>query len=337
MGAPTRVGRCSGARTYGRSRSMPTDRVAASILSYLVNRMGPKSTCRRRQTIEHVRAKMPHVSERRACRVLNQRRATQRHTPQVANDEAPLTNRIVEMACEYGRYGYRRVTALLRQEGWQVNHKRVERIWRREGLKVPQKQPKRGRLWFNDGSCIRLRPQYPDHVWAYDFVSVRTHDGRPLRLLVIVDEHTRECLSIDIARRLNSEDVLERLAWLFVTRGVPEHIRSDNGPEFTAEAVRAWLKWVGVRTLFIEPGSPWENGYVESFNGKLRDELLTREIFYTLTGPKCSSNDGVTSTTRCGRIARWTTNPRHRRRTSPLSRAPLRSARLKGLAHRSKD
>ncbi len=229
---------------------------------------------------------MPHVSERRACRVLNQPRATQRYEPKVSNDEAALTKRIIEMACEYGRYGYRRVTALLRQEGWQVNHKRVERIWRHEGLKVPQKQPRRGRLWLNDGSCIRLRPQYPDHVWAYDFVSVRTHDGRPLRLLVIVDEHTRECLAIDVARRLNSEDVLEQLAWLFVIRGVPEHIRSDNVPEFTAEAVRDWLKRVGVRTLFIEPGSPWENGYVESFNGKLRDELLNREIFYTLTEAK---------------------------------------------------
>ncbi len=229
---------------------------------------------------------MPQVSERRACRVLNQPRATQRYEPKVASDEAALTKRIIEMACKYGRYGYRRVTALLRQEGWLVNHKRVERIWRREGLTVPQKQPRRGRLWLNDGSCIRLRPQYRDHVWAYDFVSIRTHDGRPLRLLVIVDEHTRECLSIDVARRLNSEDVLERLVWLFVTRGVPEHIRSDNGPEFTAEAVRAWLKRVGVRTLFIEPGSPWENGYVESLNGKLRDELLNREIFYTLTEAK---------------------------------------------------
>ncbi len=226
------------------------------------------------------------MSERRACRVLNQPRATQRYEPKVSNDEAALTKRIIEVACEYGRYGYRRVTALLRQEGWHVNHKRVERIWRREGLKVPQKQPRRGRLWLNDGSCIRLRPQYRDHVWAYDFVSVRTHDGRPLRLLVIVDEHTRECLAIDVARRLNSEDVLEQLAWLFVIRGVPEHIRSDNGPEFTAEAVRDWLKRVGVRTLFIEPGSPWENGYVESFNGKLRDELLNREIFYTLTEAK---------------------------------------------------
>jgi transposase InsO family protein len=192
----------------------------------------------------------------------------------------------VELASEYGRYGYRRITALLRQEGWRVNHKRVERLWRREGLKVPAKQPKRGRLWLNDGSCVRLRSSWKDHVWAYDFVHARTHDGRPLRLLTLVDEYTRECLAIDVARRLTSEDVLERLTDLFIRRGVPDHIRSDNGAEFTCKAVRSWLEKVGVRTLFIEPGSPWENGYIESFNGKLRDELLNGEIFYTLLEAK---------------------------------------------------
>ena len=172
---------------------------------------------------------------------------------------------IVWLACEYGRYGYRRITALLHWEGWRVNHKRVERIWRDEGLKVPKKQPKRRRLWFNDGSCIRLRPTHRDHVWSYDFVADRTSDGRPIRMLTIVDEFTRECLAIDVAKRLTSEDVLERLSDLFVHRGVPEHIRSDNGSEFTAKCVREWLGRVGVKTLFIEPGSPWENGYVESF------------------------------------------------------------------------
>jgi transposase InsO family protein len=175
---------------------------------------------------------------------------------------------------------------MLRGEGWRVNHKRVQRIWRQEGLKVPRKQPKRARLWLNDGSCVRLRPERRDHVWAYDFVLDRTHDGRPIRMLAIVDEFTRECLAIDVARRLNSEDVLERLAWLFATRGVPKYLRSDNGPEFTARAVREWIRRVGAATLFIEPGSPWENGYVESFNGKLRDELLNREIFYSLTEAK---------------------------------------------------
>ena len=189
---------------------------------------------------------------------------------------------MTELATQYGRYGYRRITALLRREGWRVNHKRIERLWRREGLKVPHKQPKRGRLWLNDGSCLRLRTERRDRVWAYDFVHERTHDGKALRLLTIVDEYTRQCLAIDVARRLNSDNVLERLADLFVNRTVPDHIRSDNGPEFTAQAVRDWLGRIGVKTLFIEPGSPWENGYVESFNGKLRDELLNREIFYTL-------------------------------------------------------
>lgn len=226
------------------------------------------------------------VSERRACRVLGQTRATQRYAPLPRSDEEPLTARIVELAGTYGRYGYRRVTAMLQHEAWTVNHKRVERIWRRCGLRVPKRQPKRGRLWFNDGSCVRLRPERKDHVWAYDFVTGRTHDGRAFKMLVIVDEYTRECLSIDAARNLTGDDVLERLTWLMVTRGVPDHIRSDNGPEFTARAVREWLGKVGVRTLFIEPGSPWENGYVESFNGKLRDELLNREIFYTLAEAK---------------------------------------------------
>jgi putative transposase len=175
---------------------------------------------------------------------------------------------------------------MLRAEGWRVNHKRVERIWRQEGLKVPRKQPKRGRLWLADGSCVRHRPEYRNHVWSYDFLHERTRDGRPLRMLVILDEYTRECLAIKVGRRLNSQDVLACLGDLFVRRGTPEYIRSDNGSEFTAEAVRQWLERVDVQTLFIEPGSPWENGYVESFNGKLRDELLNREIFYTLLEAK---------------------------------------------------
>jgi len=163
-----------------------------------------------------------------------------------------------------------------------VNHKRVERIWRQAGLKVPAKQPRRGRLWLTNGSCVRLRPAWPNHVWAYDFVATRTQDGRPLRLLTILDEYTRECLAIEVARRLRADDVLHRLAALFVQRGVPAYLRSDNGPEFTAQAVRGWLGRVGATTLYIEPGSPWENGYIESFNGKLRDECLNGELFYTL-------------------------------------------------------
>jgi putative transposase len=197
--------------------------------------------------------------------------------------ELRLTKRITELACEYGRYGYRRITALLRHEGFRVNHKRVERIWRREGLKVPARQPKRGRLWFNDGSCVRKRAEYPNHLWSYDFVYERTHDNRPLRILTVVDEYTRECLALKTGRKLTAEDVIHTLADLFIERGAPMYLRSDNGPEFTATAVRKWLARLSVQTLFIEPGCPWENGYVESFNGKLRDELLNREIFYTLT------------------------------------------------------
>lgn len=197
-----------------------------------------------------------------------------------------MTRTIILLAAKFGRYGYRRITALLRQAGWRVNHKRVERIWRQEGLRVPQKQPKRGRLWLNDGSCVRLRACWRNHVWSYDFVADQTHDGRPLRLLVVVEEYTRECLAIVVERRLQSVNVLESLGDLFVERGVPEYIRSDNGSEFTAQLVREWLDRTGVKTLYIEPGSPWENGYCESFNGKLRDECLKGEVFYTLAEAK---------------------------------------------------
>ena len=223
------------------------------------------------------------VSERRACTALGQARKTQRRIPSTMDEEARLVARIIELATRYGRYGYRRITAMLRQEGWLVNHKRVERIWRIEGLKVPQKQPKRSRLWLNDGSCIRLRPLYKDHVWSYDFVMARTSDGRAFRILNIMDEYTRECLVMLVRRRITSQDVIDQLFQLIIFRGIPQHIRSDNGPEFTAKVVRKWLNSLGVKTLFIEPGSPWENGYIESFNGKLRDELLNREIFTTLT------------------------------------------------------
>lgn len=197
-------------------------------------------------------------------------------------DEAGLTADIIELATRYGRYGYRRITALLQASGWVVNVKRVERIWRREGLKVPSKQPKKGRLWFNGGSCLRLRPEHPNHVWSYDFVEDRTHNGRKFRMLNVIDEFTRECLAIRIDRKLNSTAVIDVLTDLFVLRGVPSHIRSDNGPEFIAKAVRDWITAVGARTAFIAPGSPWENGYCESFNSKLRDELLDGEIFYSL-------------------------------------------------------
>jgi putative transposase len=231
--------------------------------------------------VDQVRAALG-VSERRACRVIGQPRSTQRREAVTPEDEARLVADIVALATTYGRYGYRRVTALLRQAGWVVNAKRVERIWRREGLKVPRKQPKRGRLWLGDGSCLRLRPERPNHVWAYDFVEDRTHDRRKFRMLTVVDEFTRESLAIRVDRKLNSTAVIETLAELMLERGTPGHIRSDNGPEFVAKAVRDWIAAVGAKTAYIEPGSPWENGYVESFNAKLRDELLDGEIFYSL-------------------------------------------------------
>ena len=223
-----------------------------------------------------------NVSERRACAALGQHRSTQRKLPRGRDDEARLTADTIALARQYGRYGYRKITGLLGQAGWLVNHKRVERIWRREGLKVPQKQPKRGRLWLADGSCIRLRPEHRNHVWSYDFVEDRTHDRRRYRMLNVIDEFTHECLAIRVARKLKAIDVIDVLADLFILRGIPGHIRSDNGPEFVARAVREWITTVGAKTAYIEPGSPWENGYVESFNARLRDELLNGEIFYTL-------------------------------------------------------
>ena len=226
------------------------------------------------------------VSERRSCRVIGQHRSTQRKWPQEKVDEELLTRDIIKLAREYGRYGYRRIAVLLKNTGWQVNTKRVERIWRREGLKVPMKQPKRGRLWFNDGSCVRLRALRANHVWSYDFVHDRTYDGKAFRTLNILDEYTRECLAIRVDRKLNSQNVLDVLTDLFIIRGSPEYIRSDNGPEFVAKSLRNWISAVGAKTAYIEPGSPWENGYCESFNARFRDEFLNGEIFYTLKEAK---------------------------------------------------
>ncbi len=197
---------------------------------------------------------------------MNQPRATQRYRPTARADEDRLTEAIVALASEYGRYGYRRIAGMLREEGWHVGRDRVERIWRREGLKVPAwHKPRRG-LWLNDGSCIRLRPELRNHVWSYDF-----DEARSLRLLTLIDEYSRECLAIRVARRLNSFHVIETLGEAMLQHGTPERVRSDNGAE-TA----------GTRAMYIEPGSPWENGYCESFNGKLRDECLNGEIFYSL-------------------------------------------------------
>ena len=214
--------------------------------------------------------------------MLGQHRSTQRKPPRGRADEDVLTRTIIGLASRFGRYGYRRIHWLLEQDGWTVSLKRVKRIWRREGLKVPQKQPKRGRLWLNDGSCVRLRPEYRNHVWSYDFVHCRTDDGKVFRTLNILDEFSRECLAIKVDRNINATSVVDALSDLFILRGVPAYIRSDNGPEFVAQTVRDWIAAVGASTAYIEPGSPWENGYCESFNARFRDELLNGEIFYSL-------------------------------------------------------
>jgi transposase InsO family protein len=222
------------------------------------------------------------LSERHACRLLGQWRGTQRYITTQRDDEDALTRAILQLASQYGRYGYRRITVLLQRAGWDVGRDRVQRIWRREGLRVPEKQKPRGRLWLNDGFCVRLRPEHENHVWSYDFVSSFTHDGRTLRVLTLMDEFTRQCLALRVARRLNRYDLIETLADVMLIHGVPEHIRSDHGPEFVAQKLRNWLSAVGAKTLYIEPGSPWENGTCESFNGKFRDECLNGEIFYSL-------------------------------------------------------
>lgn len=222
------------------------------------------------------------TSERRACKALGVLRSVQRYKKRKPDDEGLLRKDITRLALKYGRYGYKRITALLRTEGWQVNHKRVERIWREEGLKVPKRQKKRGRLYLNDGSAIRLRPCWLNHVWSYDFVAERLSNGKKIRILTVIDEYTRQCLSIRVGYALKSDDVLDVISDLFIAHGIPDHIRSDNGSEFTAKTLKDWLYKLGIKTAYIEPGSPWENGYNESFNGRLRDELLNGEVFYTL-------------------------------------------------------
>lgn len=222
------------------------------------------------------------MSERRACKVIGQARTTQRYQPKPNAEKECIKERVIELAEEYGRYGYRTITDLLNNEGWVIGKDAVYTIWREEGLQVPHKQPKRGRLWLADGSCIRLRPEYPNHVWSYDFVHDRTYDGKPYKILNIIDEYTKESLAAFVKRKINSQDVILVLAELFLLRGIPKHIRSDNGPEFIAKKLVKWLKDLEVGPLFIQPGSPWENGYVESFNGKMRDQFLNGEIFYSL-------------------------------------------------------
>ena len=241
--------------------------------------MSPSRKCRAVRDLEEEFA----VSERRACQVLDQPRASQRYEAKPRDDEGALVTRILELAREHPRYGYRFITAKLRQEGWPVNRKRVYRLWRREGLKVPQKKRKRRRLGSSENACHRRRAAHMNDVWCWDFIFDRTISGSPLKWLSIEDEFTRECLCLKVDRSITSEDVIDTLAELLAMRGVPGHIRSDNGPEFIAQAIRRWLEQVEVKTLYIEPGAPWENGYAESFHSRFRDELLATEEFENLT------------------------------------------------------
>ena len=222
------------------------------------------------------------VSERRACRVLNQSRSSQRYQAKPRSDEAALVKRMLELVRNHPRFGYRRIAALLRRDAWSLSNTRAYRLWRREGLKVPQKRRKKRRLGKTEHACHRRRAQHINDVWAWDFAFDHTTNGTTLKLLSIVDEFTRESLALKVDRSITSEDLIDTLAELFAMRGVPRHIRSDNGPEFTAEAIQKWMRQIDVTTMYIAPGSPWENGYAESFFNKLRDEFLSLEYFDTL-------------------------------------------------------
>ena len=248
------------------------------------------SPMRRREAVQQVRREVK-TSERRACKVLGQSRSTQRYRPREPDRDRPLVTRMLVLVRQHPRYGYRRVWALLRDEGYVVNRKRVYRLWRREGLKVPRKQRKKRRLGTSANGIVRRRAEHINHVWCYDFVKDQTTDSRPLKFLPIVDEYTRECLTLDVARSITATDVIESLRDLFAIRGAPMFIRSDNGPEFIARAIREWLAESGVETLYIAPGSPWENAYCESFNSRFRDELLNRELFTSLAEANLVTED----------------------------------------------
>lgn len=249
------------------------------------------------------------VSQRRACRILDQPRSTQRYQRRPNEQEQRLVKRMHELVRRHPRYGYRRIWALLRQEGWPINRKRVHRLWRREGFKVPQKQRKKRRLGVSANSIIRRQAEHKDHVWCWDFIHDTDERGRPLKWLSIVDEFTRECLALEVARSITAADVIDVLAELFIIRGVPKHVRSDNGPEFIARAIRSYLAKAGVQTLYIAPGSPWENGYVESFHGRLRDELLNAELFSDVREARALAD-------------RWRNEYNHRRPHSALGYVP---------------
>lgn len=245
------------------------------------------------------------VSERRACEVLGQPRSTQRYAPQEDEEERRLVKQMLELVREHPRYGYRRITARLQQDGWTINRKRVYRLWLQEGLKVPKKQRKKRAIGNRDGACQQRQALHKDHVWTWDFIFDRTANGRSVKILSIVDEFTRECLALEVSRKFKASDVIDVLADLFVIRGVPKHIRSDNGPEFVAQAIRRWLKRAGVEVLYITPGSPWENGFVESFHSRLRDECLSLEVFDNVKHAQAL-------------VASWRSDYNHRRPHSSL-------------------
>jgi putative transposase len=235
----------------------------------------------RRQAVRHLQETFG-VSQRRACRVLGQPRSTQRQAPRAKEEEERLVRRMLELVRQHPRYGYRRIWALRRREGWRVNRKRVHRLWRQQGLRVPRKQRKKRRLGSSANSCVRRPAEHKDHVWAWDFLHDRTTDGGPLKWFTLVDEYTRECLALEVGRGMTAQAVTAVLAGVVRERGAPAHVRSDNGPEFLAKAIRAWMTGAGLETLYIDPGAPWENGYAESFNSKVRDELLNAEAFTSL-------------------------------------------------------
>jgi putative transposase len=226
------------------------------------------------------------VSERRACKVISQPRMTQRYKTRQPDKDKTLTTEIKRLAKKHKRYGYRMITAKLRQQGWNVNHKRVQRIWQKEGLQVPYRHKFKKTKGSSQNSCVVKKAEYPNHVWTYDFMTDQTEDGRSLKFLTVLDEFTRESPAIEAGRSIRAKDVISVLEYLFMVRGIPKFIRSDNGPEFIADAIRKWLQKKRIGTLYIEPGSPWENGYIESFNGRFRDEVLDREVFYSVKEAK---------------------------------------------------
>ncbi len=254
--------------------------------------------------IDHVRRTL-QVSERQACRTLDQHRTTQRYRSKIADDEEKLVSSMLKIVGEHPRFGYRRVWSMLRAEGWRVNVKRVHRLWKQNGLKVPVKRVKKRRLGSSENGITRHRSTKKNEVWSIDFIFDRTEDGRSLKWLSVIDEFTRECVALEVDRKMNSTSVMELMSELVLIRGMPEHVRSDNGPEFVARGIRSWLELSQVKTLYIEPGSPWQNGYVESFHSRFRDELLAVEVFESVKEAKKLSE-------------RWRMDYNHRRPHSSL-------------------